>query len=122
MEKAKILVIDDDPVSISVLLSILGDQYEVTSANAGSVALELLSVLRPHLILLDITMPDVNGYQVLSALKSDAATASIPILVISSLTEPSDREFALKLGADDYLTKPIAPSTVFEMTCKYLGS
>ncbi|QYK05557.1 response regulator [Shewanella zhangzhouensis] len=121
MEKAKILVIDDDPVCIGVLLSLLAERYEVTAANSGTTALELLSVMRPNIVLLDITMPNINGYQVIRQLKSDTATADIPVIVISSLTEASDQEFAFKLGATDYLPKPIMPNAIYGLLDKYLS-
>ncbi|MCZ4339798.1 response regulator [Shewanella colwelliana] len=122
MDKAKILVIDDDPVCTGVLLAILGDDYEVASANSGSGAIEVLTAMRPNLILLDITMPNINGYQVIKHLKSDDSTATIPVIVISSLVEESDKEFALKLGADDYLTKPIQPNAIQAMLDQYLAA
>ncbi|MCE9677695.1 response regulator [Shewanella sp. AS1] len=120
MNRAKILVVDDDPVCTGVLLSLLGEDYEVISANSGSMALELLNTYTPELILLDITMPEVNGYQVLKQLKSEQQS-KIPIVVISNLSEDSDKNFALKLGADDYVAKPIMPAAIYELLDKYLS-
>jgi CheY-like chemotaxis protein len=122
MDRAKILVIDDDPICTGVLLAILGDDYQVFSANSGSGALDLLSSIRPDLILLDITMPNINGYHVIKYLKNDLQTSHIPIVVISGLVEKSDQDFAINLGADDYLTKPILPNDIQAMLNKYIPS
>lgn len=120
MERAKILIIDDDPVCTGLLLAILGDDYQVTTANSGSGGIDVLNSLHPDLIFLDITMPEVNGYEVLKFLKSDSAQANIPVVVISSLVETSDRDFALKLGANDYVNKPIMPDVIQKMVDQYL--
>ncbi|QIR13426.1 response regulator [Shewanella aestuarii] len=121
MDKAKILVIDDDPICTGMLLAILGDDYQVLSANSGSGALDLLSSVKPNLILLDITMPNINGYQVIKHLKGDLRTSNIPVVVISSLVEKSDQDFAINLGADNYLTKPILPNDIQAILNKYLS-
>lgn len=120
MELAKILVIDDDPICNGLLLAILGDDYQVISVNSGRGGIDAIDSLHPDLILLDITMPQVNGYQVIKHLKNDPLRSAIPIIVISSLTEPSDREFALELGADDYISKPVMPTVIQDKVDKYL--
>lgn len=122
MERAKILVIDDDPICSGLLLAILGDDYQVISVNTGGGGIDAIDSLNPDLILLDITMPQVNGYQVIKHLKADSSKSAIPIIVISSLVESSDKEFALELGADDYITKPVMPTTVQSKIEKYLKS
>ncbi len=120
MERATILIIDDDPVCTGVLLAILGDDYQVSTANSGSGGIDILQTISPDLVLLDITMPEVNGYQVLKFLKGDSVRAKIPVVVISTLVESSDREFALKLGADDYINKPVMPEAIQKVVDKYL--
>lgn len=120
METATILIIDDDPVCTGVLLSILGDDYHVTTANSGSGGIDIIDASIPSLVLLDITMPEVNGYQVIQHLKSDPRTADIPIVVISTLVEDVDRALALKLGANDYINKPVMPKEVQDKVYKYL--
>ncbi|AQS37907.1 Response regulator receiver domain protein [Shewanella psychrophila] len=120
MERAKILIIDDDPVCTGVLLAILGDDYQITTANSGSGGIDILSSLTPDLIFLDITMPEVNGYQVLKYLKGDLSRSQIPVVVISTLVETSDRDFALKLGANDYINKPIMPDVIQNVVEQYL--
>ena len=120
MERAKILIIDDDPVCTGVLLAMLGDDYQVTTANSGSGGIDILNSMIPDLILLDITMPEVNGYQVLKFLKADSSRANIPVVVISTLVDSSDRDFALKLGANDYVNKPIMPDVIKKIVDQYL--
>ncbi len=119
MGRTKILVVDDDPVCAGMLLSVLGEDYEVLSANSGSGAINLLGSFLPQLIFLDITMPDINGYHVLKYIK-DELDSPIPVVVISSLDEEFDKEFAIKLGANDYVIKPILPDTIFKLVTKYL--
>ncbi|WP_119967756.1 response regulator [Shewanella japonica] len=120
MDKAKILVIDDDPICTSMILALLGDDYLVLTANSGDGAIEVLSSMKPDLVFVDITMPDVNGYQVIKYMKEHELTQHVPVVVISSLTEESDQKLALKIGANEYLTKPILPNTVQLTVDKYL--
>ncbi|WP_028771575.1 response regulator [Shewanella waksmanii] len=122
MDRAKILIIDDDPVCTGVLLAMLGDDYQVTTANSGLGGIDLLDSTTPDLIFLDISMPQVNGYQVLKHLQQDSVKAQIPVVVISTLAEESDQEFAKKLGASDYVTKPILPDAIQQKLDKYLAS
>ncbi|ACA85126.1 MULTISPECIES: response regulator [Shewanella] len=112
MKRAKILIIDDDPVCTGLLLAVLGDDHQVFTANSGDGGIDIIDTQTPDLILLDITMPHVNGYQVLKHLKADPSKADIAVIVISSLVETSDKDFALKLGADDYMTKPVLPAVL----------
>ncbi|NRD72531.1 response regulator [Shewanella sp. VB17] len=120
MKRAKILIIDDDPVCTGLLLAILGDDYQVITANSGEGGIDVINSQIPDLILLDITMPKVNGYQVLKHLKDDPHQSSIYVIVISSLIENSDKELAFKLGADDYMTKPVVPSALLDKVNKYI--
>ena len=120
MKRAKILIIDDDPVYTGLLLAILGDDYQVFTANSGEGGIDIIDSQIPDLILLDITMPKVNGYQVLKHLKNDPHHSSISVIVISGLVETSDKELALKLGANDYMTKPIMPSVLLDKVAEYL--
>ena len=102
-----LLIVDDMPANIKVLANLLKDEYVVQVANSGAAALEIVRGARPpDLILLDIIMPAMNGYEVCRALKEDPSTSHIPVIFVSALSEVSDEAAGLNLGAVDYITKP----------------
>lgn len=106
-EKSAILIVDDISSNIQVLANALQADYRIKVATSGQRALEICrSESPPDLILLDIMMPDMDGYEVCRELKSDAETSSIPIIFVTALSEVSDEEKGLNLGAVDYITKP----------------
>ncbi len=108
-----ILIVDDTPENLIVLTEILKPFYKVKVANNGTKALNLLATGDlPDLILLDIMMPIISGYDVCKKLKSDPLTKSIPIIFITALTDHEDEAKGLSLGAVDYITKPIHASIV----------
>ena len=113
MEKVRILIVDDDPFCSSLLLSILGDDYQVTTVNSGLDVIDISTVQKPDCIFLDIMMPDKNGYQVLKDLKDNPLTTEIPVIIVSGLVEESDQNLGLRLGASGYIGKPINPAEVF---------
>lgn len=109
-ERPRLLIVDDVHENLHALMNILRDDYAISAATCGEKALELARRLpRPDLILLDIKMPGMDGYSVLSALKIDAATAEIPVIFITALSEAADEARGLALGAVDYITKPVNP-------------
>jgi signal transduction histidine kinase len=108
-----ILVVDDTPDNIRLLSTILTDQgYEVRKALNGKMALMAVNNSLPDLILLDINMPDIDGYQVCEQLKQNPRTQDIPVIFISALDEVTDKIKAFKLGAVDYVTKPFEQGEV----------
>ncbi len=109
-----VLIVDDVPANLSVLGEVLrASGYHVKVAISGAAALKIAAALpQPDLILLDVMMPDMDGYEVLRQLLSRAATRGIPVMFLTALGEPQDEERGLALGAVDYLTKPIQPSVV----------
>lgn len=114
IEAEDILVVDDKPENIRLLSAILKDQgYKVRKAIDGEMALEAVKTAIPDLILLDITMPNMNGYQVCQHLKADQKTAEIPIIFISALDEAFDKVKAFAVGGVDYITKPLSEEEVF---------
>ncbi|ABV37471.1 two-component response regulator [Shewanella sediminis HAW-EB3] len=113
--KPTLLVVDDTPANISLLREILKDQYKVKIATNGVKALEVaVSKPAPELILLDIMMPEMDGYQVCERLKGDEATRDIPIIFLTAKAEVIDETKGLAMGAVDYITKPISPPIVLE--------
>lgn len=112
-EKPKpiILVVDDTPENIDVLSGLLRENYKVKAALNGERALKIVDKgPKPDMILLDIMMPGMDGYEVCRRLKSDPATSGIPIIFISAKNAEEDERKGLELGAVDYITKPISPS------------
>jgi putative two-component system response regulator len=112
-QKTKILIVDDVAENIHILIETLKDSYTIMAVNNGEKALKLASKEnKPDLILLDILMPDMDGYEVCKRLKSNNKTQNIPIIFITALSEDINESQGLKLGAVDYITKPFMPELV----------
>ena len=101
-----VLIIDDSINNIELLSDILGDYYEVMFANTGTKALQMASDLLPDLILLDIVMPEIDGYELIKQLKDDPETALIPVIFITAKSSKEDMIKGFELGAVDYIAKP----------------
>ena len=113
MKKPLILVVDDTPDNLTLMGNLLKTDYKVKVANSGERALKIVaSEHKPDLILLDIMMPGMDGYQVCRLLKSDPLTREIPVIFLTGKTGVEDEKRGLELGAVDYLTKPISPPIV----------
>jgi adenylate cyclase len=111
--KHKILVVDDTPDNLFLMSALLEDEYEVATASTGEEALQIAQGdAQPELILLDIMMPRMDGYEVMRRLRKDPATASVPVIFLTALTSIEEEQFGLDLGAVDYITKPISPPVV----------
>lgn len=109
----RILIVDDVPDNIRVLSRMLGDEgYQISIANNGRQALRVAAASTPDLILLDVMMPELDGYATLSALKADHQLASIPVIFITALADAEDETRGLHLGAVDYITKPFNEAVV----------
>ena len=105
---ARILVVDDNPLNVKLLAAKLAkDYYIVSTAENGREALRMAATEHPDLILLDVMMPELNGFEVCEHLKADPATQSIPVVMVTALSDTADRVRGLEAGADDFLTKPI---------------
>ncbi|MFC5301048.1 EAL domain-containing protein [Azospira restricta] len=112
-DRATLLVVDDTPENLGVLSELLQPHYTVRAANSGARALAVAaSEPRPDLILLDVMMPEMDGYAVVERLKADPATRDIPVIFITALSASEDERHGLELGAVDYITKPIRPAIV----------
>lgn len=107
-----ILVVDDAPENVMLLSLILKDLGEVSSALSGREAIDKALESPPDLILLDIQMPELDGYDVIKALKEDPRTENVPVIFVTGLSDDGDEEKGLKLGAIDYITKPYKPTVV----------
>ena len=107
MEAAEILVIEDDYlVARTIERSLKGDEFHTTLASRGEKGIFIARQSPPHLIILDIVMPDMDGYQVCRTLRADPQLAKVPILFLTARVKPQDRIEGFKVGADDYLCKP----------------
>ena len=110
---ARILIVDDVPANTRLLQAKLVDEYyQVAAAQDGFEALRLALSWQPDLILLDVMMPGMDGYQTCRRLKSENATAHIPVVMVTALGDPSERLHGLEVGADDFLTKPVEYDTL----------
>jgi twitching motility two-component system response regulator PilH len=106
----KILVVDDSPTELAMLSALLqGAGFEVVTARDGADALEKLIQERPRIVLLDVVMPGKNGFSLCRQIRSDSNLAGVPIILVTSKNQPSDRFWGLKQGANDYVTKPWDP-------------
>ncbi|MCL2026509.1 MAG: response regulator [Leptospirales bacterium] len=112
MNKNSILIIDDEKANIITLTHILGSQYTIYAAKNGRDGIELAMNYLPDIILLDILMPEMDGYEVLSLLKKTEKTQDIPIVFITGLSKVGDEERGLAMGAADYITKPFSSTIV----------
>ena len=109
----KILLVDDNPINLQVLMETLQERgSRLLIAKDGKAALDITRKTTPDLILLDIMMPEMDGYEVCQHLKADSATARIPVIFLSAMDRTEDKVSGLKLGAVDYITKPFQPEEV----------
>lgn len=107
-QQAKILIVDDEPKNrelLTVLLRLEG--HLIMTANCGEAALEIVARTPPDLILLDVMMPNMDGYQVANKLKSDPDTKNIPIIMVTALDDRSSKLRGLDAGAEEFLSKPV---------------
>jgi len=112
-KKQTILIVDDTPENIDVLVGILKDEYEVIAALNGSKALKIIqSGKQPDLILLDVMMPEMDGYQVCKKLKADYTTQHIPVIFVTAKVSVNDELKGFALGAADYISKPFSPPII----------
>ena len=111
-ERARILVVDDEPANLKVIREVLANDYRLSFAKSGELALQLIENEPPKLILLDIMMPDMSGFEVCKVLKANPKTAHIPVIFVTALSHEQDESEGFALGAVDYITKPISPAIV----------
>ena len=110
--RPRLLLVDDEPTNLQVLRQVLQADYRLVFATDGERAVQLAREQRPDLILLDIMMPRMDGYAVCRALKADATTAAIPVIVVTALSDRQGATGGFDAGAVDYITKPVSPSVV----------
>jgi len=122
MAKGKILVVDDEIYIVHILDFSLGmEGYQVITALDGEQALEKARAEHPDLIVLDIMMPKLDGYETCKVLKSDETTKNIPVILLSAKGRNVDQKVGFEVGADDYITKPFSPRKLVERINAILG-
>ncbi len=121
IKESKILVVDDNEFNIYLIAYILKDQYNLKVAMTGTDALKMVEEDKPDLILLDVMMPEMDGYEVCRVLKSNESTKDIPVIFLTALSEDSEEMKGLDMGAVDYITKPFNPKLVAKRIKNHLA-
>lgn len=107
MARVRILIVDDSPTDLSLISApLLASGFEVITARDGDEAMAKAAAERPHVILLDVVLPKQNGFQVCRELKRSAESGHIPVIMLTGKSQPSDRFWGMRQGADEYVTKP----------------
>jgi two-component system phosphate regulon response regulator PhoB len=120
--KPKILVVDDEPEAVELLeFNLKQAGYVVSTAGDGADALKRARSQTPDMIVLDVMLPEMDGFEICKSLRLDSATAKIPIIMLTAKAAEIDRVLGLELGADDYLTKPFSPRELLLRIKKILG-
>jgi CheY-like chemotaxis protein len=113
VQKKTVLIVDDAPANIQIVHSILKDEYRVRVATSGRKAMELVNAKpRPDLVLLDVMMPEMYGYEVCGRLKASKETRDIPVIFLTGMTDADDETKGFQAGAVDYIHKPFSPAVV----------
>jgi DNA-binding response OmpR family regulator len=121
--RQKILVVDDDPTTLKIISHFLQkENYKVSTSLSGVGGLKKAFKENPDLIILDIMMPDLNGFQFLSIYRKDEENAQTPVVILSSLSEETDMLKGLGIGAIDYVTKPFSPQVLMAKIKKAIRS
>lgn len=120
---AKILIVDDSPTEQAVLENILlSGGYSTVMASDAQEGIAKASSEQPDLILMDVVMPGMNGFQATRQISKDEATKSIPIIIVTSKNQETDRVWAIRQGASDFMTKPIDSASLLDKIKEILGS
>ena len=111
--RATILIVDDTPINLRVIVeSLEGQGYQIVVATRGEEALKRANYVKPDLILLDVMMPDLNGFEICRRLKAEQNTAQIPIVMLTALSDEEHQRKGRECGAADYITKPFDPDVL----------
>ena len=121
MKKTLILVVDDERTTRSLVKRFLSDKFAVLEASDGEQAVDMARQHKPGLILMDIIMPNMDGYHACSKIKTDQATRRIPVVMLTGLGYEFNKTIAEKVGADGYITKPFTLNTLVETIGKFIA-
>lgn len=119
---AHILIVDDSPTEVHVIKTMLEKNgYEVSSAESGEEGITRAKEIKPDLVLMDIVMPGLNGFQATRQLSNEAETASIPVIIVSTKDQETDKVWGKRQGAKDYITKPVVEKELLDKIKETLG-
>ena len=121
MEKKLIILVDDNPANLRIGKNVLAEKYTVATAPSAAKLFSLLESNRPGLILLDIDMPEMDGYGAIVVLKSKPETKDIPVIFLTGMAESREEEKGRTLGAVDYITKPFDPPALIACIEKHIS-
>ena len=120
-EKKLLILVDDNPANLRIGKNVLTEKYTVATAPSAAKLFGLLENNHPAIILLDIDMPEMDGYEAIKVLKSKNDTRDIPVIFLTGMTDSGDEEKGRELGAIDYITKPFEPSSLIACIEKHLS-
>ena len=120
MEKEKVLVVDDEENVRRLLRSMLGNKYIVLEAKDGKAAIDIVRSQRPDIILMDIMMPNMDGYTACHTIKQDPATKMIPVIMVTAVGQELNKKLAQEMGADGYITKPFSSQVLLDTVNRFL--
>lgn len=120
---SKILIVDDSPTETHVLSTMLeSNGYEIVTADSGEAGVEVAKQEIPDLILMDVVMPGLNGFQATRQLKKEPSTTHIPVVIVTTKNQETDKIWGMRQGAKDYLTKPVEEGNLINTIKAILGS
>lgn len=123
MDNTKVLIVDDIPLNVLLIQKMLGKfSLNIITANDGQTALDCIESENIDLVLLDLMMPGISGYDVLEKLRSEDKTKQLPVVILSALNSSDDIKKAMALGANDFITKPIIMEKLHNTVSKYINN
>lgn len=120
--KKKILIVEDSALNLDLIVQLLEDDYQLVTAEEGSTGITIAFEEKPDLILMDMSLPVMDGWETTCQIKADPTLQDIPVIGLSAHAMSGDREKAIEAGCDDYLTKPVDEEQLFACLEKYLGA
>jgi len=110
--KNSVMIIEDEPMNITALMHILGKDYTIYAEKDSRNSIDTIKQVKPDLILLDVMMPEIGGFDIIKKLKNDEETKDIPVIFVTGKTTPEDEAMGFSLGAVDYINKPFSTDVV----------
>jgi CheY-like chemotaxis protein len=120
VHRPTVLIVDDTPDNITLLSTLLKDKYNTKVATNGATALQIVATSRVDLVLLDIMMPEMDGFETCRRLKADPQSSEIPVVFLTAKSQPEDEELGRSVGAVDFLRKPVNPAQLFVRVAAHL--